>query len=195
MAEVPLGGDLWRITHDHDSEASRAPQAQPVYLALNLWQHPSIQRQPRPQDGKASKVNRRLSSNNISPKNRCCACLGTVFLFPLILCTCGLVLLPSAVYFIPRDLLLNNSSSVVQGMTSTVPTLSNISDNIKLNCSQGFFHLTNSVCQPSCEDYELGPDVNGFSLYRIVIIAAAALSCVATGCFLVLVLTVWRKTM
>ena len=117
----------------------------------------------------------------------CFRVLEIVFLLPLLLCGCVIVLLPSAVHFTPREILVKN---VTSGINSY-----NICDEsnrtIEKNCSEGFFSAivnNTNTCRPSCEDFRLDLDVSGLSLYWIVMIASGTLSCASGLCFMVLAL-------
>lgn len=162
------------------------------YAAINFLRPAVAAEQPRPQDGTHQKAG-----------VRCCILLQVLLLLPLILLACLLVLTPSAIYFIPRDLLLNissSSSSLEQGnMTSLrIHALqANSTSSSGRTCSGGFFalNLTREFCHPSCEDFGLGDVVGEFSVYRVILMAVAALACVTIASFLVLALTLQRKTM
>lgn len=126
----------------------------------------------------------------------CCVFLETLFLLPLMLCMSGCVLLPSAAYFIPRDLLINAFSENADApiLININPPLADIGDPLQ-NCSWDYFDATRNSCVSSCEGFRLDDGVDGISVYRIIVMVAGGIACATTLGFMILALTVWRKTM
>lgn len=133
-------------------------------------------------------------------KRCCCTLLETLCLLPLILFVCACVLLPSAAYFIPRELLVNISSQHVDTSAGSPNTNFDTMDpsdleDLTQNCSQGFLYTIKNTCVPSCEGFGLDGSVNGISVYRLVLMVAGALSCISGLGFVLLAMTAMRKTM
>lgn len=172
-----------------------------VYIALNFLHNP--QPLPRPSPSYSNQPLPQVESSRLHPNSRsgrasrvrrcCCSLLEALLLLPILLCTCGCVFLPSAVYFIPRDLLVNTSSEHAD--TIIEPPNTDINDPLDpaQNCSQGFFYTTGDSCVPSCEEFLLDGGVNSISIYRLVVMIVGALSCLTALGFVVVALTVSRK--
>ena len=207
-----------------DEDAALWPDARggDVYLKMNFVRHstqprppadlrqphpPADPRQPRPLSYPDPQgVERYLlpSISSISSDgcraSRCFyvvleAFLEGLCLIPLVLFACGCVLLPSAAYFIPRDLFVDNSSDIT---TMIPPDTSVTLEDFLENCSRGFLykpHPTENSCVPSCQDFQFDSGVVGISVYRLVLMIAGALSCVSVLGFLLLAMSVARKSM
>ena len=169
-------GDLWGST-------AEAPLGDRIYVALN---RPTL---PRPPD-----VAQRRRKHSIT----CWRALGYLALVLLILFVSQCILLPTILYFIPGRLLLNATSTLgpTAGLVPTERPPPN-PDGEQRRCSQGFFYVVQeNRCLPSCEEFWLdGGGVGKFSAHRIVMIVAGLLSCIVALGFIVLALTILRKTM
>lgn len=210
-----LGGPAeLRVAQNMDEDAALWPDARggDVYLKMNFVRHstqphPPADLQPRPPSyldpHKAPGVERYLlpsissiSSHELTAKWCCHVFLEGLCLLPLILLACGCVLLPSALYFTPRDLFVNISSdfTTVMPLDTNFDTLEHSPE----NCSQGFLytsHPTGNSCVPSCQDFRLDSSVASISVHRMVLMIAGALSCVSGLGFLLLAMTILRKSM
>ena len=111
---------------------------------------------------------------------------------------CGLVLLPSAVYFIPREILHAANSTTSTSITAQGSGVEETELELG-NCSRGFGILDDGVttegdsCVPSCEGFRLDAGVYDYSVYRVVIMVAGALGCAATLGFMAMAVTCRRK--
>ncbi len=179
------------------------PSPAPAYSALNLHSElPSYvtlnlrYNQPLPPTLQHEQDSRRCTL-----KRGCCVLLEAICLLPVVLCLCGVVLLPSAVYFIPREYFnFPPNSSNTFSLAASIFQGNDSLGSVYENCSQGFFRDPNDTssdgCRPSCEGLTLGrAGVGGFSVYRITVMAAAALSCTSAICFLGVFATLKRKTL
>lgn len=203
MTEKMLrNGDLWLSDDTTDPPSQQQQQQQqPTYIAINLLPIPQDS-QPRPPPeappAAPAPISKRKTGTRSSGgcKRGCCVLFEATFLLPLLLLACGVVLLPSGVYFIPRDLLLNASYSSEQASTSSPsPSTATALDN-SLNCSLGFFHNSSlDECRPSCEEFSLQESVGGYSTYRIVVMTAGALACASVIVFMMLAVAVKGNTM
>ncbi len=139
--------------------------------------------------------NNNTSSRSGRALRCCCTALEKLFLLAVILLACGVILLPSAVYFIPRSIILN--SSLVQQRDNTPLSTTLPPSNEPRNCSRGFyFDMSHTnTCRPSCEDFDLEPSIRGVSLYHIVVMVVGGCSCLFGGVGLVVVMLVKRRKM
>ena len=166
----------------NDETAGRGPLpgSAPTYFALNLRSElPSyVALNQRYNEPHPSNLDETDGGGRRSSKGRAAGCwvLQSLFLSPIVLILCGVVLLPSAVYFIPREYF--NLPNINE--TTNRSTLEDSSNDE--SCPQG---MTDS-CRLLCEELQLDDGVGGFSAYRVAVMAAAALSCASALCFLVL---------
>lgn len=201
-------GDLWWGARGGD-----------VYIKMNFMHNPQqhhrhTPQQPHPpvdqplphQPFRPDPADQPWSRRGGSRRARkcCCTSLETLCLLLLILFICSCVLLPSAAYFIPRELLVNISSQ--HAVTNARPPNANFGAmgpsldirDLTQNCSQGFLYTAHPIgnsCVPSCEGFRLDGSVNGISVYRLVLMVAGAFSCISGLGFVLLAMTAMRKTM
>ena len=153
---------------------------------------PSKERSSSSGPRSSSSGTRSSSSGSRGGKRGACdILLEAAILSPFFVLLCGVVLLPSAVYFIPTEF-FNIAEPNVTAETSN--TSMDVEDD---ECSQGFFHdlNDNNTCRPSCAAFMLDSGMGEVSVYRIAVMVAAALSCASAIGFLSVALTLKRKTL
>ena len=195
--------DLWKARVDKESSDANGG----VYIGINLV---PLTGRPFPEELDSKQLQHVHASPPHAAGSRgrsCCSLLlQALLLLPLSLLASAFVLLPSALYFIPKHLLVNtftsSTSPSLSSMTGAVPSSLMNSPHVlnseERNCSEGFFYAANEEeggCLPLCGEFRLDEGVGDFSIHRIVVIAASALSLLAALACLILALTLLRKEM